>query len=84
MVFIVARALGLPGMKFPLFFRREQSDAARRERQDQMERKVTAGLRTLSGLLTKLADNLEAQRLHRAGHEEQGRFLERHKDPKSE
>jgi hypothetical protein len=71
-------------MKFPLFFRREQSDAAKRERQDQLERRLTQGLRTMSGLLQKLADNLEAQRLHRSGHEEQGRFLERARDKKPE
>jgi hypothetical protein len=71
-------------MKFPLFFRREQSDAARRERQEQLERRLTQGLRAMSTLLQKLADNLEAQRLHRSGHEEQDRFLERHKDSKPE
>ena len=69
-------------MKFPLFFRREESSAAQRERQAALERRVTAGLRTLSGLLTRLADNLEAQRLARSGHEEQDRFLERSRDDK--
>lgn len=69
-------------MRFPLFFRREQSDAARRERQAQLERRLTEGLRLLSGMLQKLADNLEAQRLHRSGYEAQERFLERSKDKK--
>lgn len=69
-------------MRFPLFFNRERSDAARRERQDQLERKLTDGLRLLSGVLQKLADNLEAQRLHRSGYEPQERFLERSKDQK--
>ena len=69
-------------MRFPLFFRREKSDAARRERQEQLEKRLTDAMRAMSGLLSKLADNLEAQRLHRQGYEEQERFLERSKDHK--
>jgi hypothetical protein len=69
-------------MRFPLFFRREKSEAARRERQQELERRLTQGLRTISTMLTRLADNLEAQRLHREGYEEQERFLERDQDKK--
>jgi hypothetical protein len=72
-------------MKSPLsFFRRarEDSDAARSERQSERERRLTQGLRALSGLLLKLADNLEAQRLARGGYDAQGKFLERSPDKK--
>jgi hypothetical protein len=70
-------------MRFPLsIFRREESDAARRERQSEREKRLTQGLRALSGLLSKLADNLEAQRLARSGYESQERYLERHPDKK--
>ena len=69
-------------MRFPLlkFFKRENSTAARRERQEQLERLFTEGLRTVSTLLTKAADNLEKQRLERSGYETQGKFLKRHDD----
>ena len=67
-------------MRFPLLklLRRENSSAARRERQDQLERLLTEGLRTLSGMLKGAADNLERQRLERSGHEPQDKFLKRH------
>ena len=69
-------------MKFPLlkFLRKENSSAARRERQEQLERLLTEGLRTLSGMLKSAADNLERQRLERSGYESQDKFLKRH-DP---
>lgn len=70
-------------MKFPLFFTKDRSDAAARERQDALERRLTQGLRTLSGLLLKMANTLEAQRLARSGYEKQERFLERTKNEKS-
>ncbi len=67
-------------MPFPLLklLRRENSTAAQRERQDQIERIFTEGLRTLSGLLKQAADNLEKKRLERSGYEPQGKFLKRH------
>ena len=69
-------------MRFPLlrFLSKENSSAARRERQEQLERLLTEGLRTLSGLLKSAADNLERQRLERSGYEKQDKFLKRH-DP---
>jgi hypothetical protein len=67
-------------MRFPLLklFRKENSSAARRERQEQLERLLTDGLRTLSGMLKSAADNLEKQRLERSGYERQDKFLKRH------
>ncbi|MEW6430824.1 MAG: hypothetical protein AB1730_04890 [Myxococcota bacterium] len=64
-------------MRLPLLFRRENSSAARRERQAQLERAVTEGLRRLSDLLKTVADQIEARRLERRGYEQQDRFLER-------
>lgn len=63
-------------MRFPLF-KKENSSAAQRERQDQMEKLLADGLRTLSSVLTKLADLVEKQRLSRAGFEKPDKFLER-------
>lgn len=70
-------------MRFPLLklFRRENTSAAARERQDQLERLLSQGLRTLSALLKTAADQVEAKRLERSGYERQEKFLERH-DPK--
>jgi hypothetical protein len=67
-------------MRFPLFnfLRRENSSAARREREQQIERMFTQGLRTLADLLKQAADRLERQRLERSGYEDQGKFLKRH------
>ena len=67
-------------MRFPLlkYLRRENSTAARRERQQQIERLFTEGLRTLSTLLKTAADRLEKQRLERSGYETQDKFLKRH------
>ncbi len=69
-------------MRFPLlsFLRKENSAPARRERQEQLERLLTEGLRTLSGMLKSAADTLERQRLERSGYEKQDKFLKRH-DP---
>lgn len=72
-------------MRFPLLtlLRRENTSAARRERQDQLERLFSQSLRTLSGLLKQAADQIEAKRLERSGYERQEKFLERHdRDPK--
>lgn len=70
-------------MRLPLLFRRENSSAARRERQAQLERAVTEGLRRLSDLLKTAADQIEARRLEKRGFEQQERFLERtDKDPR--
>jgi hypothetical protein len=57
--------------------RRENSSAARREREDQLARALTQGLRTLSTLLTGLADRVEKERLERSGYHPQERYLER-------
>ncbi|MGA9520450.1 MAG: hypothetical protein WBV82_03240 [Myxococcaceae bacterium] len=64
-------------MKFPLLFRRERSKQAQLEAQEQMEKLLTDSMRTLSQLLTRAADHIEAQRLSRSGYAEQERFLER-------
>ena len=61
----------------PSLFRRERSDAAKRERNHQIERTLTKSLRTLGGLLTQFADAIEQRRLQRAGYEKQERYLER-------
>ncbi len=66
-------------MKFPLLklLRRENSTAARRERQDQIERVFTESLRVLSTMLKTAADDLERKRLERSGYEAQDKFLKR-------
>lgn len=67
-------------MRLPLLFRRENSSAARRERQAQLERALTEGLRKLSEVLKTTADLIEARRLEKRGYEQQDRFLERTDD----
>lgn len=67
-------------MRLPLLFRRENSSAARRERQAQLERALTEGLRKLSEVLKTTADLIEARRLEKRGYEQQERFLERSDD----
>lgn len=67
-------------MRLPLLFRRENSSAARRERQAQLERALTEGLRKLSEILKTTADLIEARRLEKRGYEQQERFLERTDD----
>ena len=64
-------------MWFSALFKRESSDAARRERVEELERAVTQSLRTLAGAFTQLANAIEQRRLSRAGYEKQERFLER-------
>lgn len=64
-------------MRLPFFPRREQSDAARRERAEAIERNVTSTLRVLAQAFNRLADGIEKRRLSRAGFHEQERFLER-------
>lgn len=69
-------------MRLPLLFRRENSSAARREREAQLEKAVTDGLRKLSDVLKQAADLIEARRLEKRGYPPQERFLERSdKDP---
>lgn len=65
-------------MRLPQLFNREKSSAARRERQDELDRVLTEGLRVLSKLFGTMADKVERQRLERKGFESQGAFLERH------
>lgn len=62
--------------------KRENSSAARREREDQIAKAVTDGLRTLSTMLKALADRVEKQRLDRSGYHPQERFLKRTDDRK--
>jgi hypothetical protein len=64
-------------MWFTRLFKRETSDAARRERMEEVERSVTHSLRTLASAFTSLANIIEQRRLQRAGYEKQERFLER-------
>ena len=64
-------------MKFPLLFRKEGTSAAALARQDQAEKLISESLRLLGQVFTKLADAVEAQRLSRAGYEEQEKYLER-------
>jgi len=64
-------------MKLPFFQRKKQSDAARRERADAIEKNVTATLRMLATAFARLADGIEKRRLARAGYHEQERYLER-------
>jgi hypothetical protein len=63
-------------MRWP-FARKESSDAARRERLDEIERGVTQSLRSLATAFTQLANAIEQRRLSRAGYEKQERFLQR-------
>ena len=64
-------------MKFPLIFSRERSSVAARARQEHLEKALSDGLRLMGQMCTKLANVVEAQRLARAGYQEQERFLER-------
>lgn len=68
-------------MRLPLLFRRENSAAAKAERQARLERAVTEGLRTLASVLQEAANLIEKQRLSRQGYETKRDYLER-KDPK--
>jgi hypothetical protein len=64
-------------MRLPQLFRRENSAAAKRERQRRLERALTEGLRRLSDVLKEAADLIEKQRLAREGYETKQPFLER-------
>ena len=58
-------------------FRRENSSVARREREEAIAKAITTGLRTLSGLISSIADRVESQRLRDSGYTRQNSFLER-------
>lgn len=64
-------------MRLPLLFRRENSAAAKAERQARLERAVTEGLRRLASVLEQAASLVEKQRLEREGYEQKKTFLER-------
>ena len=64
-------------MRLPPLFRRENSSAARREREDRMQKALSEGLRTMATMLSRAAQFVEERRLERAGFEKQERFLER-------
>ena len=70
-------------MRFTDLFKKETSEAARRERVEELERQVTTSLRTLAGAFTSIANMIEQRRLSRAGYEKQERFLERTDPPAS-
>ena len=63
-------------------FRKENSVPARREREEQVERALVQGFRSLADLLKKAADLIEAKRLERHGFDKQEKFLERTPAPK--
>lgn len=63
-------------------FKRENSQAARRERIDRAERRMAAGFRRLSHLFQRAAELIEARRLERGGYHPPGRFLERTEKPR--
>jgi hypothetical protein len=58
-------------------FRRETSDAARRERAEALERRLADNFRAMAQLFQRAAERLEARRLQRQGLPPQERFLER-------
>jgi hypothetical protein len=58
-------------------FRRETNEVARRERLEQLERRVVDSFRQLSSILAKAAEVIEARRLQRNGYERPETFLER-------
>lgn len=64
-------------MRLPLPFRKENTSAARRERDEQLQKSLIGVLRRLSELLEKAAIRMEAQRLKRQGYAEQGQYLVR-------
>lgn len=59
------------------FFSKENSSVARREREEQIQRALVQGFRSLSDILKKAADLIEAERLQKRGYEKQETFLER-------
>ena len=64
-------------MKLRLPFRKENSSAAQREREEQLQKAVADGLRTLGLMFQRAADFIEKKRLEKQGYDKQGRFLER-------
>lgn len=62
-------------------FSKENSAAARREREEQIERALITGFRRLSSFLKRAADAIEAKRLERSGYDKQEKFLERTRTP---
>lgn len=67
-------------MKLGDLFRRPNPDLSR-VGQDQAEKLLADGFRTLGMVCGRLADFIDKQRLAKAGYETQGKFLER-LDPK--
>ena len=68
--------LNWPVMKLRALFRRS-GDALTHAREEQAEKLLAEGFRALGQVCGRIADFLEAQRLSRAGYEDQGKFLER-------
>ncbi len=63
-------------MRLPLF-RRDDSRAARLERTDRLQRRLSEGLRVLAASLERAADVVERLRLARKGYTPQEEWLER-------
>lgn len=63
------------------FFKKENTTAAQRERQEQVEKALARGFRALAEILEKSAQLIEARRLERGGYEKQEKFLERTTPP---
>ncbi len=64
-------------MRFPFPFRKENSSAAAREREEKLQKALSEGLRTLGLMFQRAADTIEKKRLERQGYAKQDRFLER-------
>ncbi len=64
-------------MRLPLLFRRENSQAARQARQEELERAVSDGLRKLGEIFSHAAELIEKRRLERKGYSEPHTFLKR-------
>lgn len=64
-------------MRLPLLFRRENSQAARQARQDEVEKALTDSLRRLSEVFKQAAEFLEARRLKKGGYTAPHTYLER-------
>lgn len=71
------------GMRLPLF-RREDTRAARAEREDQLQRRLVNGLRVLASTLERAADVVEKFRLARKGYAPQEQWLEREPPPRGD
>jgi hypothetical protein len=64
-------------MKFPLFSKKKSSLVARNDPQAELERLLAQSFRALGSLMSRMADLIDHDRLHRQGFKDQGRFLER-------